>query len=63
MPHVPENLRPHIGGISTLVPPEGSPITDFGDGAYYLKVGRTTGITSGRCNGTLESGLRQLVSK
>ena len=56
MPRVPENLRPDIGGIPTLLPPEGSPLKDFGElekGGYYLKVGRTTGITAGRCNGTL----------
>jgi hypothetical protein len=56
MPRVPENLRPDICGIPTLLPPEGSPLKGFGEleeGGYYLKVGRTTGITAGRCNGTL----------
>jgi hypothetical protein len=36
--------------------PEGAPLSEFGDlekDQYYLKIGRSTGVTAGICHGAL----------
>ena len=43
-------------GAAGLPPPEECPLTAFDPlekGKYYIKLGRTTGVTSGLCNGAL----------
>ncbi|KAJ9218307.1 hypothetical protein DTO166G4_173 [Paecilomyces variotii] len=56
MPHIPLKKLPSMYGHHLAVAPEGSVLGPFGKlekGAYYVKVGRTTGLTAGICNGTL----------
>lgn len=50
--HLPERYEPNF----ELLLPKGRPLTEFGTlekGAYYVKNGRSTGVTGGICHGTL----------
>jgi hypothetical protein len=55
MPDIPASKRPNQYGLSgSLMISTGQPLTEFGElvkGEYYFKVGRTTGLTTGICNG------------
>lgn len=54
---VPDDQAPKKYDSSLGPPiPEGTPLTEFGSlekGKYYLKLGRSTGVTAGICNGAL----------
>ena len=50
--HQPRRYDPNLGRPL----PEGSPLTEFGTlerGGYYVKLGRSTGVTAGICHGAL----------
>ena len=53
---VPESAKPYKFGVDLPVARPGTTISEFGPlvkGEYYVKKGRSTGVTAGICNGAL----------
>ncbi|KAL1964467.1 hypothetical protein VTN77DRAFT_6893 [Rasamsonia byssochlamydoides] len=56
MPAIPPPKIPSMYTRRTLFAPEGVPLVEFGGlekGSYYVKIGRTSNLTAGVCNGAL----------
>lgn len=56
MPAIPQSLTPWEFGYRAIAQAAGLPLEKFGDiqkNDYYIKVGRTTNLTAGLCNGVV----------